>query len=86
MQRKGSLMFDYLMVMLLMKFYKSKNLLYNSKFDGETYENKLLFLLRYLPWKYPHKFIFECSYYVGVNVYICLKLIVSSNFLKGAKG
>lgn len=49
MQRKGSLMFDYLMIMLLMKFYKSKNLLHNSKFDGETYENKLLFLLRYLP-------------------------------------
>lgn len=42
-------MFDYLMVMLLMKFYKSKNLLHNNKFDGETYENKLLFLLRYLP-------------------------------------
>lgn len=75
-------MFDYLMVMLLMKFYKSKNLLYNSKFDGETYENKLLFLLRYLPWKYPHKFISN----VWVNVYICLKLIVSNNFLKGAKG
>lgn len=82
MQRKGSLMFDYLMVMLLMKFYKSKNLLYNSKFDGETYENKLLFLLRYLPWKYSHKFILN----VWVNVYICLKLIVSNNFLKGAKG
>lgn len=73
MQRKGSLMFDYLMVMLLMKFYKSKNLLYNSKFDGETYENKLLFLLRYLPWKYPHKFIsnvlitFELMYIFVLN-------------------
>lgn len=73
MQRKGSLMFDYLMVMLLMKFYKSKNLLHNSKFDGETYENKLLFLLRYLPWKYPDKFIsnvlitFELMYIFVLN-------------------
>lgn len=68
MQRKGSLMFDYLM---LMKFYKSKNLLYNS--NGETYENKLLFLLRYLPWKYPDKFIsnvlitFELMYIFVLN-------------------